>query len=289
MQNQFDILGFSFRPQSLRFGELGKDAPLIDLPSYLIQLKIGAVNLQVGHSLFGRHRYLINSFSSRGLNLAFSLGRRADFSFSAMNGTSIVGWDNFFGLNRRKHQIYGGILGFELLPSRPGGLRLELQAVNGSLLPLSNYTQAHLNDAETSTGYGGRLLASDTPQRFHLEAGFARSRFKNPADALLAQGHSIVEARSHTANAHYVDASYQLLRDREIRPDWKAGLTVSSRYSRVDPLYRSVTAYAQADRYELQYELLGNIGEIALIAGMNQADDNLADIPSILKPGWSCP
>ncbi len=102
MQNQFDVAGSSFRNEALRFGQLGNAAPKIDLSSYLMQFQLGRTNLQVGQISYGSNRLLMNSYSSRGLMFTLPLGKRTDFSVSAMNGSSIVGWGNFFGLNRRK-------------------------------------------------------------------------------------------------------------------------------------------------------------------------------------------
>jgi hypothetical protein len=42
-----------------------------------------------------------------------------------MNGSPIVGWDNPTGLQQDENRIFSGTLGVELLPNRPGGLRIE--------------------------------------------------------------------------------------------------------------------------------------------------------------------
>ncbi len=69
------------------------------------------------------------------------MGKRADFTVAAVNGSSIVGWSNFIGLSRRKHQMLGGALGFEFLPARPQGPRIEAGALSGTLLPINNFSQ----------------------------------------------------------------------------------------------------------------------------------------------------
>jgi hypothetical protein len=40
-----------------------------------------------------------------------------------LNGTSIVGFGNFFGLNNRNHQVFSAAWGHEFIKARPGGLR----------------------------------------------------------------------------------------------------------------------------------------------------------------------
>jgi len=283
MQNQFDVVGSSYQNEALRFAQLGKAAPQIDLSSYLMQFQLGKTNLQAGHISYGSNRLMMNNFSSRGLMFTVPLGNRSDFSVSAMNGTSVVGWGNFFGLNRRKHQIVSGTLGFEFLPQRKGALRVEAGAMSGSLLPLAGFNQGALTDAERSRGGSLRLLASDTSQRLRLEAGFARSAFTNPHDPLLEQNAPTVAVRETARNAQYLDASYDILRDLKLGQTRTARLTLNFKHESADPLYRSAAASVQADRMQNQIELSGNIGDFTLAVSHLRFEDNLDDIPSILK------
>ncbi|HWP43210.1 MAG TPA: hypothetical protein VNO14_08255, partial [Blastocatellia bacterium] len=129
-ESQFDFVGTSFRQSALRFGQLGERAPRVDLSSYLMQFKIGKVRYQAGHFTFGSSRHLMNGFSSRGLMVSVPLSSRADLAASAMNGTSITGYSNFFGLDKRRHRLVSGAVGFEFLPERPGGLRAEVSLLD---------------------------------------------------------------------------------------------------------------------------------------------------------------
>ena len=281
--NRFEIVGSSFQNEALRFGELGQKAPNVDLSNYLVQVQHGASNFALGHVSFGAHRQLINNISSRGVTAKLPLGKRADFTASAVNGTSVVGWSNFSGLNQRKHQILSGALGFEFLPARPQGFRIEAAALSGSLLPLNNFSQRSLTDAERSAGGSLRLVASDAQNRFKLDAGFARSRFANPSDPLLEQGLNLTPARETTRSARFADASLALLRDVKLNSLQKANLTFNFRHERVDPLFRSVGAVTQADHFQNQFELVGALGEANFTASYTRFNDNLGALPSILK------
>jgi hypothetical protein len=281
--NRFEMAGSTFQNEALRFGELGPKAPNVDLSSYLVQVQHGVSNFAVGHVSFGAHRHLINGFSSRGMTAKIALGRRADFTTAAVNGTSVVGWSNFFGLNRRKHQILSGALGFEFLPARPQGLRIEVGALSGSLLPLNNFSQRTLTDAERSEGGSLRLIASDPQNRFKLDAGFTRSRFTNPSDPLLEQRLNVQQTRETTRSARFADATLVLLRDVALNSLQKANLTFNVRHEQVDPLFRSVGAITQADRFQNQFELVGVLGEVNITASHTRFNDNLDDVPSILK------
>ena len=202
---------------------------------------------------------------------------------AAINGTSIVGWNNFFGLNRRNHQIVSATLGFELLDKRPGGLRVEAAAVHGSLLPIAGFNQGVINDAEVSDGASLRFAATDKAQRLKLEGGFTRSRFDNPVDPLLNQNLAVVPVRETARNAYYLDSGYALLKNLKLSESKTANLTVNYRLERVDPLFRSVAASTQADRFQHEIEMTGSAGEITATVSHQRFNDNLADIPSILK------
>jgi hypothetical protein len=282
-QTQFDIAGTSFREKALNFAKLGEAAPLVDLASYLMQFQIGKAKIVTGHTSYGTNRHLVNSFSSRGITLVLPLNNQVDFSMAALNGSTVVGTGNFFGLNNRKHQMLGSTLGFELLPQRPGGVRAEVSYLNGYVLPVSSFTEGSVNDAERSRGMGVRFIASDTKQRFRFEGGFARSQFFNPDDALLSQGNNLVAIPTVTRNARYIETGFDILKELAITESRKMNLTFNYRHERVDPLYRSLAASTAADKIQNQFEWLWSLGDITAQFSHVRFNDNLANIPSILK------
>jgi hypothetical protein len=282
-QTNFDLVGASFQGQALRFDTLGNAAPNIDLSNYLMQFQFKQAKVTLGHVSFGANRFLMDSFSSRGITLNVPINNRWDVAVAAMNGSRIVGWSNFFGLDRRKHQHVSGTIGYEFLPERRGGLRLEASMLQGSLQPISNFNQGNITDAEQSKGFGFRLQASNKSQRFRTDAGFARSRFNNPDDPTLTQGLTVAPARAATRNAHYVEVGYDVLRDWKLTENKKANLTVNVRHEQVAPLFRSVAADAQANKFQNQFEMIGSVGEFTLTVSNFRFNDNLDNIPSILK------
>ncbi len=282
-QTQFDFAGSSFQQEALQFGRLGNQAPQIDMASYLMQFQVGKAKFIAGHTSYGANRHLINSFSSRGVTMTLPLTTNFDFSLAAMNGTSLVGFDNFFGLDQRKHQIMSGTLGVEFLSKRPGGVRLEISALSGYLLPVSNVNQGNVNDAERSKGLGFRFVASDTKQRLRFDGGFTRSLFFSPSDPLLNQGFDVVAVPVITRNARYLETSFDILKDVELTKTRKLNLTFNFRHENVDPLYRSLAASTQADKINNQFELIATLGEINAQVSHTRFNDNLNNIPSILK------
>jgi hypothetical protein len=89
--------------------------------------------------------------------------------------------------------------------------------------------------------------------------------------------------REQAKNARYVDVSYQILNNVALVKDRPLSLSATFRHNRVDPLFRSVALYAQADRVDNQFEMAGSFGEITFAAAHNRANDNLDHILSILK------
>ncbi len=283
VQTQFDFAGSSVQGEALRFGTLGKEAPHVDLASYLMQIKIGKANLQIGHTSFGGSRHLISSFSSRGVTLTVPITKWMDFSAGALNGTSVVGFPNFFGLGKLRHQLQGATLGFEFMPKRPGAMRLEVTAVNGYIQPLNGFNEGRVNDAERSKGLSARFITNDSSGRFKLEAGFTISRFQNPQDTLLDPDGNSVPVPPISRSAHYLETSFQILKDVSLTKTKKINLNFSFRHELVNPLFRSLGASTSADKTQQEYAFDGSIGEITIQAGHTRFNDNLRDIPSILK------
>ncbi len=315
MQQQFDIVGTSFRGEALRFADQGANARKIEMSSYLMQFQQGTRKFNVGHTSFGAHRHLVNNFSSRGLTLAAPVTNRLDVSLSAMNSTNIVGFDNFFGLNNARHRMFSGIVGFEVFAKRPGGLRFETGVSDAWFLAnRQNFTQGNINDSERSRGASFRVLAKDKTERARLDAGFTRSQFVNPNDPLLNQGAvNVVQSTVTTRNARYAEGSLDLLKEFSFvvnkpatataatatgdaaaqtqttqaaatLPDpKKLNLTLNVKHERVDPLFKSIGAAAQPDLQQNIVEFVGSFGELTFTAAHTRFNDNLAGIQTILR------
>ena len=282
-QAQFDVVGSSFQQEALRFGTEREAAPNIDLASYLMQFQIGKSKVTVGHLAFGSNRHLINNFSSRGLSFTTPVTKYADVTLAGMNGTSIVGWNNFLGLNRTKHQFVTGAAGFEFIPERRGGLRFEVSILDGRLLPVSGFNQGSITDAERSHGLGFKLFGSDKSQRWRFDGGFARSRFTNPADPFLFQDFSVIPAREVTRNARYFDGTFNLLQNVRLSDTKQANVSVNYKHEQLDPLFKSVAAFNQSDRFQNQIDVIAAIGEVTATVTHLRFNDNLGNVSSVLK------
>lgn len=283
VDTNFDFAGSSFKQEALRFGTLGEKAPNVDLSSYLMNFQIGKAKASYGHTSFGNNRHLVSTFSARGLSVNVPINKYFDVTGGVLNGTSIVGFGNFFGLRRLDHQVQGATLGIEFMPKRQNALRLEVTGFNAYIQALSGVSEGRINDAEQSRGFGLRFVTSDTTERFKLEAGYALSRFQNPADTELDPDGNAVPLAPTTRSAHYIETSYQFVKDLKLSASKNLNMTANFKHEYVEPLYKSLGAGAGADRTTQDYSLDTSIGEITFGYGFNHSNDNLRNVPSILK------
>lgn len=277
-----NIVGTSNRAEALRFAEKGGAAPKVDLSDYLVELESGPNQAAVGHVSYGSHELLINGVANRGVVYTRKLGDRVDASFTAQNGTQIVGFDNLLGLQENDHHIVAGGVGAELIGDRPGGLRVEAAYMSATVRNQLDFNSGEVPDAERSHGLGLRVLGASASGRLTGSAELARSTFRNPSDPLLAQGEEIVPVQETTDNARHLELGYQLLQDYALTEGMPAGLRMTVRHQRVDPLYRSIGAAVNADQEINTLVLDGQLGVSSVQLQHSVARDNLDDAPSVL-------
>lgn len=281
-RTRFGLVGSSYIQEALRFAQRGEKAPKLDLSGYSVELNRGRATLDVGDLSFGRHRYLVESFGSRGTQIRVGLGPRLDASLSAMSGSRIVGWDNFLGVSRPEHRMVAGTVGVELLP-RQGGLRLEVSGVDGRVQPEASYNQGLVNDAASGRGVGVHVQANTLKQRLRLDGGIAWSEFANPRDPALEQGVATVPVVEVSKDARFVAVNLDVLQNHMVTPSRPATLTLSYQHDRVDPLFGSIAAVVKPDLRQDAYGVTAALGEVTARFSHARAEDNLDDVASILK------
>lgn len=281
LSSQAALVGATRRESALRFRQEGEDAPKLDLSTYHLEAAGGPVSFSVGHLSSGGQRHLVNNFAARGASLSVRPSDRVDLAFSAQNGSNEVGWSNILGMEESDHRVLTGSLGLEAFDT-PGALRLEVTGMQGSVVPRAGFNQGVVNDAEESRGVAVRLTAAALDRRLRLDAGYATSAFDNPEDPLLNQGLELVEVTEETSGARYLEASLDALRNLSLGGSRTARLTLGVRHERVDPLYRSLGAYAQADRMNNQVDLRADVAGVSLQGSYAESRNNLGEIVSIL-------
>lgn len=282
IESQSAVVGASRDELALRFAQRGADAPNVDLSTYQIAFKLPKVRVDMGQLSLGANRHVISNFSSRGI--AITTGPRwAQFTVGSVAGAQLVGWDNFLGVSERDHRLNSVAATFELRPRRPGALQVRVTALDGSLLPKPAFTQGAVVDAEESRGSGVELTAASPTQRARVSMGLSQSAFVNPLrDAALTGGLAIAPMRRERKGAQYVEASLGVLEGWKLFKRIPTRLTVAVRHERIDPLYRSVGAFVQADRQQDAVDLNGAFGTVSWQTAISRGRDNLASVQSVL-------
>jgi hypothetical protein len=280
---QSNFLAVTKQAQALRFGSRGRSAPKFDLSDYLIRGSNGPLTASLGHVSFGSSRHLISGVSSRGVTAALALAKTVEISFAAMNGSSIVGWDNPTGFTKNDHRIVGATLKVDALKARPGAALLDVTLMHGAQLPQAGFNEGIVNDKERSRGLAFHVAGKSPGDRVTLDAGYSVSRFENPFDPALAQGLGIVAVKPETKAARFADVTLGILRDVALSPSVKLNLSATARHERVDPLFRTLGATVQSNVLQNVLELAGGIGPIAVQGSHARAEDNLDDLSSALK------
>lgn len=280
----FNASGSSYRNEALRFGELSTQAPKVDLNDYVVNTRVRGSVLSVGHLTAGNNPLLLSGFASRGLGFDQKFGPRVDLRLHALNGTSIVGYDNFFGLDDADHRLYAATAGLELIGSRPGGLRVELSYLSASVESRNNFNVGEIPDAEESHGVGLRITGASAGGRVRADVVLARSTYVNPFDPQLAQGGFVQPVVAATASGRIVDLGIDLLQASTwLAQAYPLTLTLKLHHERVDPLYRSLGAFFRADQQLNRATLDAQMAGAQLQLGAARQEDNIDNVPTILK------
>lgn len=277
--------GNSHRAKTLRHGELADRSPKLDLADYRVAVAQGepaAYRAEFGHLSARSHPLLAQDLSRRGLALHGSLGAGGELGLYLLNGTQIVGWDNLLGLEETEHRLQLLSWGLELLPQRPGGLRAELGLLDASVLPRRDFNAGSVPDAEHSRGLSLRLGGQSAGGRLRGELAFARSRFVNPYDPLLALAGELQPVRAVTRNAYSAELHAQLLQPAGDAPG-APSLAMNLRHEQAAPLYRSLAAAVTPDQRLSRVGAQFGWAGAALSLQWQQRIDNLDRVATLLR------
>ena len=279
---QSNYVGVTRRQEALAFASQGNSAPLLDLSDYTIGLSSASTSLSLGSVSFGTSRHLANGFAARGGTLSLTQGSTS-FTLGAMSGSPQTGWSDLSGLDRPSDRVFGASLGREMIATHPGSLRLDVTVLDGSKQPRTSFTQGAVVDAERSTGGTVQITAALPNQRARLTSGYTRSRFENPAtDPQLLGDTTLKRPLPVTRGARFVEGSAVVLQNLATPLGGPANLTLGVRDERVDPLFRSVAAQANADHQQDGADATLSLGAISGQLSQSWTRDNLGRVQSVL-------
>ncbi|MBK8246772.1 MAG: hypothetical protein IPK85_05170 [Gemmatimonadetes bacterium] len=282
LESSTNLVGASRREEALRYGLRQDAAPRLDLSDYRVSLRTAGTTVVLGHTSFGASRHLVNGFGARGATIAWTRGGTT-LGMAAMGAASTVGWDQLLPVSNGDHRVLAVSLGRELLPTRPGALRVDGTWLDASMLPRGGFTQGAVIDAEASDGGSLQFSAATPGQRLRLTSGVSRSRFVNPLrDSQLGADTLLVAMERETNTARFVEASLTPVQGRTLPGIGAVQAAVTMRHERVDPLYRSVVAPVQADRQQDGGDLTLTLGALNGQVTVSRSRDNLTELPGFM-------
>lgn len=283
IQTSWNIVGSSIKEEALRFSEKEKEATKVDLSDYLIEIKKGESNFQLGHVSSGNHPLLMSGISNRGITTAWRVFDKLDMSVSAQNGQSITGATNLLGFkDYDNNRINGLSMGLNLMDGSEGQLRVELTYLDAKITAADNFNFGEVTDAQRSDGLGIIIRGNNASGRLRGDIAFARSTFENPVDPFLEQDFDLVESTQTTDNAQSIRIEYDLITPDYDQHENPWSLTASLTHSLTDPFYSSVGAFITPDIRDNGITFAGQAGPVNWQLQHNQTRDNLDDIQTIL-------
>ncbi|MCG8671629.1 MAG: hypothetical protein MI867_19645 [Pseudomonadales bacterium] len=285
VQANLNVLGFSKVENTLQFASKQENAPKVDLSEYIASVASGDMSLSIGHVSFGENPLLISGLANRGVNAAYRINERFDLSITAQNGSNIVGWDNFLGLDNTDHQILASTLGIELDGDNPENQRLELTLLNGKTQSIDDFGIGEVTDTEKNRGWGIYYRASIFSERVTIDSAVAQSEYENTDDELLFQEEDVIATASTKDTAWHIELGGVLVQENYDNPSENYATRLRYRKEYADPFYRTLAAAVNADTVSETYSIEGNLQYANWNLTFVDSEDNVDDINNILKTG----
>ncbi|NJR32017.1 MAG: hypothetical protein HC778_03015 [Chamaesiphon sp. CSU_1_12] len=284
LQAKVSLVGTTFQPEALRFNELQGGASLVDLSAYSIDFTDNNNKFAIGHTCFGNNPLLVSNVCTRGISGTVKLNNFADLNVGHLSTSAIVGFDNILGIGEGNNNLTGATLGLQVANNNAGGVRLETTVMNGSRLPIASFNVGEVVDAEKSEGIGFRVTAANDDGRWRADAGFARSTFTSVGanDPQLNDGANIV-LQPVTKNAWYAETSYDLFKDVKLDDNRNFSLSANLKLERTDPQFGTLGTGVNPDRLQRQYGINASIAGASIQLQHANFEDNIDNIPSLLK------
>ena len=283
IDSSWQWVGSSSPEQSLRYDELGQDAPRLDLSEYRIDLRRRAWAAAIGHQQRGGNPLLIDQFSNRGVGLAWNSTQGAALELAVQAARPLVGWSNPLGLSDASEDRIISLGWTRTLPDLAGipmALRLDLLSARRVADP--GFDEAAVTDLARSRGAGIGLRIGDENMRWSLRIDYARSRFENPPEDFEQGFAEQPPTLISEDEARAVGLRYRLL---DNLPDELTGgsLSLLLDWRRIDPFYQSIAADITPNEDRKSLGLEGRWKRLAWQAELAQSEDNLSQLPNVLK------
>ncbi len=283
IDSNINLLAVSNRQQAIQFSDKGNQARKIDVVDYQVSVNKGNNKVSFGQVSYGNNALLVDNLSRRGVVWNYQNEAESSLSGAILNGTDIVGFNNFSGLADITEQ-YVKVLGFgfNTLTDSRVSLRLEGNYLDAQRTSASDFGVGEVRSAEKNQAIGFKLTANDSEGKLNAELTLGMSRYNNPIDNTLDFGEELVALKSKTAVAHNFTFSYILLQDWQTPWDSVVSFTINANMAKTAPLYQTLTAFVQAN---VETKLVGaqyQLGSVSGSLSSQSSQDNLDNLVNIL-------
>jgi len=236
-----NLAGSTEQTQALRYAQKGNDAYHLDLANYLVEGGFRDTRFALGQITVSGNPLVAGSIANRGLLVTQKINERMDVAISSQNGSTIVGFDRFFGIYDSRNNFTAATLGFEVVPERPRALRVEVSFLDANLKPLQSINASQILSTEQSQGIGVHVLGNSADNRLSGDFAYGLSRYESHADEFTPP------TPARTKSAYIAELGYTFLQNLEVRPSWPMTLSAKARREYAQPLYRSLAAGISSD------------------------------------------
>ncbi len=283
IESNWQWVGSSSPEQTLRFDELGSDAPRIDLSDYRISLQRRKLGLLLGQQEQGGNSLLIDQFQNRGVGLSWRNDDRMILSLAAQAARPRVGWSDLLGLaDQAEDRVASLGLGMRLPSPDVLPLRLRVDLVSARRVADPGFDEAAVTELATSRGVGLRLTAGDDSIGWSLRLDYARSRHENPPEPFEQEFDEQPQTFVSEDEARAIGLRYALIGEDFDNPD-AGSLTLSLGWRRIDPFYQSIAADVTPNELRHSLALEGRWRLLGWQLSGAWSEDNLDDLPTVLK------
>ncbi len=283
METRWQWVGSSSAEQSLRYDQLGPDAPRIDLSDYQIHLQRRSLGLRLGHQEQGANPLLIDRFRNRGLGLSWQPSDTLSLQLAAQAARPRVGWSDLLGLADASTDRVASLgLGLRLPGPESLPLLLRVDLISALRVAEPGFDEAAVTELANNRGLGLRLLAGGDDLGWSLHIDYARSRFENPPEPFELEFGEQPQTLVSKDEARAIGLRYTLLKMEHDDPD-APSLDLLLDWSRIDPFYQSIAAELTPNEQRQSVTLEGRWRWMNWRVAAIASEDNLDDLPSVLK------
>ena len=283
IDSHINFLSVSNRQQAIQFNTRTSNAKKLDLADYSVSIKNGFHTVTLGQTSYGNNSLLIDNLSRRGLTWAYQNESELSFNGAILNGTDIIGYNNFLGLSDHNEQFVNSLgFGFNTLTDSRISLRIEANYLDAKRLSQNDFGVGEITSSEENQGVGFKFTTIDQEGRLYAELTFGFSRYTYPDDPNLSFADELVELKTETAMAHNLNIVYALVKNWQTPWGSDTNINLNLNDSKAEPLYQTLTAFVQAN---IKNRMIGAQYQFGNVSGglSNQSSqDNLDNLVNLL-------